>query len=146
MLSDPECYSIMASVLSVGLPNMGLYCNMVMYLVYVPLNNQWLCIDTLYTTQGLVLRQEMVNHIWRGIGTWKLIRSSIEYASRGSLYKLNYDLCEDMWVKYMWNFCVDLGIKIDNNLVDFDLAKGDNSTLASNFAAALKISVVSKSK
>ena len=144
-LTEEECNSIMAPVISGGLSNMGICRAMARSLVYGPLKNQGLGINKLFTTQGILHVRELINHIWRKTETGKLLQTSIEYAklevgTRGSLFKLNYDLfghlCEETWVKHLWKFIFDSGIEIEDDVEDFKFTRENDSTLSSNFAAA----------
>ena len=95
----------------------------------------------------------MTNHIWRITETEKLLQTSIEYAKlevgiRGSLFKLNFELfvhlCEETWIKHLWKFIFDSGMEIEDDLVDFEFIRENDSTLANNFAAAYKSRAITK--
>ena len=144
-LTEAECSTIMAPVLTGGLPNIGVSRSMARSLVYAPLKYQGLDIHNLYTTQGLGHIMGLMNHIWQGSPTGNLLRTSLEYAKvelgiRGSYFNKNYDiyghLGEDTWLKHLWKFLYDSGIQIDDKSSDFPLVREGDSTLSDNFAVA----------
>jgi len=78
-LSENECTKIMAPILTGGLPKIGVSRSMARSLVYAPIKYQGLAIGNLYITQGLVQVKALLDHIWQGTTTGKLLRTSIEY-------------------------------------------------------------------
>ena len=96
-LTEAECTHIMAPVLMGGLPNIGVCKTMPRSLVYAPLKYQGLDIHNLYTTQGLSHIKGLLNHIWQGTTTGKLLQTSLEYAKievglGGSYFNNDYDV------------------------------------------------------
>ena len=144
-LKEAECNSIMAPILTGGLPKIGISRSMARSLVYAPLKYQGLDLHNLYTTQGLVHLRGLMNHIWQGTETGKLLLTSLEYAKMevgiiGSYFNKDYSvyghLGEDIWVKHLWKFIYDSGIQIDDNIKDFPMVREGDSTLSEHFATA----------
>jgi len=63
-LDEDECTTIMALILTNGLPTFGVTRSMARSLVYSPLKYQCLELHTLYTTLGLSHITGLLNHIW----------------------------------------------------------------------------------
>ena len=154
-LTEKECTSIMAPILTGGLPKMGVSRSMARDLVYAPLKYQGLSINNLYTTQGLEHIMAILDHMWRNTETGKLMRISmevmkIELGIRGSLFQQDYEvlghLCEDTWIKHLWKFAFESGIQIDDDVEDFSYARENDTTLTSQFAIAYKNGCITKSE
>ena len=154
-LSEAECGSIMAPVLSGGLPNIGVCRSMARSLVYAPLKYQGLDIHKLYTTQGIEHVTALLDHMWMETTTGKLLRNSIEYTKvelglRGCIfnqdYKLYGHLGVDTWIKHLWKFMYDSGIHIEDDTKDFQFVRENDSTLSGRFAQAYKAKAITKSE
>ena len=126
-LSIEECTHIMAPILAAGLPNAGMCRNMARSLVYGPSKYQGLDIHNLYTTQGITHLAVLVDHTWRDTETGKLMIISLENMKlelniQGSVFNHGYEnmahLCEDTWLKKLWEFMHEHGIKISDNIPD----------------------------
>ena len=154
-LTESECNSIVAPILSGGLPRMGMTRSMARTLVYAPLKYQGIGINKLYTTQGLLHINALVNHIWRESETGKLLRISLEYVKlelgiQGSLFAKDYalycQLCEDSWIKHLWKFLCENGILIEDSTDEFELVREGDSLLTEHFASACRQGKITKSE
>ena len=114
-------------------------------LVYAPLKYQGLELHNLYTTLGLSHVTGLLNHIWQGTATGRLLIVSLEYAKlelgiRGSYFHRDYSiyghLGEDTWVKHLWRFLFEKGIQIDDKISNFDLVREGDGELSARFATA----------
>ena len=144
-LTEAECTHIMAPLLTGGLPKIGCCKSMPRSLVYAPLKYQGLDIHNLYTTQGLSHIKGLLNHIWQGTTTGKLLQTSLEYAKievglGGSYFNNDYEvyghLGEDTWIKHLWKFLFDTGIQLDDTTSDFKMVREGDSPLSKKFAEA----------
>ena len=154
-LTQKECSYIMAPVLQGGLSKMGVCKTMPRVLVYGPIKYTGLGINQLYTTQGLLHVRAVLDHCWRTTETGKLLRTSIEIAKvetglQGSLWSYDYDvyshLCEDTWVKHLWQFLWETGTKITDDLDDFQYVRENDSSITAGFAKAYQNGSITKSQ
>ena len=118
-VDEEECTKIMSPILTGGLPKIGITRSMAHALVYAPLKYQGLELHNLYTTLGLSHVTGLLNHIWQGTATGRLLIVSLEYAKlelgiRGSYFHRDHSiyghLGEDTWVKHLWRFLFEKGI------------------------------------
>ena len=74
----------------------------------------------------------LLNHIWINTQTNKLLKTPIGYCKleigmEGSLFKLGSDLfgdlCENIWVKYLWKCIYESGIEIKDDIREVDVAR-----------------------
>ena len=154
-LTKEDCVFIMSPVLQGGLPTMGICRTFPRALVHGPIKYMGLGINDLYTTQGLQHVRAVLDHCWRSTETGKLLRTSIEIGKvetglRGSLWSYDYSvyghLCEDTWVKHLWQFMWETGIQIDDNLDDFEYVRKNDSTITAGFAIAYQKGGITKSE
>ena len=152
-ISIKECTYIMAPILSAGLPNAGMCRNMARSLVYGPSKYQGLDIHNLYTTQGITHLAALVDHIWRDTDTGKLMIISLENMKlelgiQGSVFNQDYEnmehLCEDTWLKHVWEFMHKNGIEISDDIPDYTDNREFDTTLTSRFELAFDAKLISK--
>ena len=154
-LTEEECKKIMAPILKGGLPKIGMCRTLPRKIVYGSLKNQGMGIHNLFTTQGILHIQTLLDHIWRDTETGKLIRTSIECAKMevgilGSLFGHNFEdygnLCEETWVKHLWKYTHDKGIRIEDKVGDFDKLRENDSCITLHFAGAYKAGLITKAE
>ena len=132
----------MAPILQGGLSKAGICRQMARALVHGPKQYKGLNLHNLYTTQGLVQIQAILNHYWRGSDTGTLIKTSMEYIKMevgmtGSLFQSDFNLfghlAEDSLVKHVWEFMTEKGIEVRDDVGEFELLKEKDAPITLYF-------------
>ena len=122
----------MAPILDGGLAKAGICRNMARALVHGPKQYKGLNLHDLYTTQGLLQIQAILNHCWKGSDTGILLKTSIEYTKLeigmpGNLFATDYNLfghlAEDSVIKCAWEFMTNKGIVIEDEVGGFNMLR-----------------------
>ena len=144
-LTKEDCKYIMAPILEGGLSRAGICRNMARALVHGPKKYKGLDLHDLYTTQGLLQIQAILNHCWRGSDTGILLSVSIEYTKLeiglpGSLFNSDYNLyghlAEESLIKHVWKFATDKGITMDDDVKGFDMLRDKDAPITSYLSNA----------
>ena len=78
-LEKKDCNNIISSILSGGLPRIGVCKKMARALVYLPTKFQGLGVHDLYISQGLSHIKVLLDSIWQRTTTGRLLTTTIEY-------------------------------------------------------------------
>ena len=154
-LTEEECNKIMVPILKGALPKVGACRYLPRKLVYGTIKNQGMGIHNLFTTQGIVQIQTLLDHIWRNTETGKLIRTSMECAKmelgmNGSLFECNFDmygfLCEETWVKHLWKYVQSNGIVVKDKVGEIPMLRENDRCITTHFARAYQAGLITKSE
>ena len=152
-LTQKDCAYIMAPVLEGGLTRAGICRNMARALVHGPKLYKGLDLHNLYTTQGLVQIQAILNHCWQGTDTGLLLQTymefiKIEIGMPGPLFQLDYkmygQLAEDSLVKHAWNFMSEKGIELNDDVGDFKMLREKDAPLSVYFNNAVRHNLITQ--
>ena len=150
-LTQAECTHIMAPILEGGLTKAGICRNMARALVHGPKLYKGLDLHNLYTTQGLVQIQAILNHCWQGTDTGVLLKTSMEYIKLeigmpSSLFQLDYQLyghlAEDSLVKHVWEFMSQKGIEVQDEVGGFEMLREKDVPISVYFSNAFKHGII----
>ena len=109
----------------------------------------------MYVTQGLQHVKSLLNHIWRKTTTGKLLVVSMGYLRlkigiNGPLLMNDYDiyghLAEESWINHTWKFLTEVGLQIRDEVMDFELVRGNDRPLGEIFAKAFIRNTITKSE
>ena len=72
----------------------------------------------------------------------------LELGIQGSVFNQDYEnmahLCEDTWLKKLWEFMHEHGIEISDNIPDYKYHREYDTTLTSRFELAFDANLISK--
>ena len=112
-LSESECRKIMQPILSISLPKTSISRNSPQSVLFGPVSEGGLGLDSLYYTQGAMHLEKFQLHLGTDTMTGKLIQVSLESAQLEigigrNLFQLEYKLyghlLTDCWLKCIWKF------------------------------------------
>jgi len=144
-LSEDQCQAIIQLVLQQGLPAIGVNRDLPWAVAHGPVQFQGLNIPNLHTEQSIThimtmlkygpQRYDLAGLLLHTCG--KLLQ--LEAGVCGPLFNISPHLCvclTETWFSYCWFQCVQCGISISNDIVDFSIPCEGDKTIMELFLSA----------